>query len=152
MITILQITDAVQNVIATELNKHLKELPPITSKNVEVDFPEPDSQTCSTMFFIVPNYAENEELTCNADFSEADFSIFISCKRDKSENLIRKIYGYLTALEQTIWDNQELGGLVDFSDIVSSEFYPATSMDKTMAGIEAILKVRYAKSYSFSTN
>lgn len=152
MVTILDITKAIQLTLATHLNEHLKDLPPVSLKNFEIDFPEPDSQTCSTMFFIVPNYAENEELTCNADFAEADFSIFISCKRDKSENLIFKIFGYLTALEQTIWDNQELGGLVDFSDIVSSEFYPSTSMDKTTAGIEAILKVRYAKSYSFSTN
>ena len=122
-------------------------LPLISPKNVSQSFPDADNQSQPTMFNIVATYGENEELTVGSDMSTLNVSVFITSRRDKSSNLQKKIYGYLSAFEMLIWHNQSLDSLVDFINVVSADYYPAIEGDVNVAGIEISLAIQYAKEY-----
>ena len=123
------------------------ELPEIKPINVIQDFPDTDNMRCSTMFNIVAQYGENEELTIQSDLATLDVSVFITAKRDKSTNLQKKVFGYYSAFEIMLWNHQNLDGLTDFADVVSADYYPAVEGDINVAGIEISIQLKYAKEY-----
>lgn len=153
MKTDLQITNKFEKIIAQHLNEYLDKvecsevLEKISAKNVVQDFPDVDNSTCPTMFWIVPSYGENEELSVGSDFSTLQITLFITSKRDKQCNLQKKVFGYLAALELLFWNYTDLEGDADFTDITSYDFYPAIEGNRNVAGIEVTVRVQYAKEF-----
>ena len=154
MKTELQVLERLKDVISTQLNKYLKEdkenfelLELIDSDNVEIDFPDTDNFRKKTMFWVEPQTEDIEDLTTGSDLAQMQLSIYILCKRDKSENLVKKVFGYFTALFALIKDNQTLDEFVDFTKITTMEFYPAVTADRTIAGIEASVQIQYEKPF-----
>lgn len=154
MKTDLQITKSLELLIAENLNDFLKdvdceeELEEIDEKNVIQDFPDVDNSRKNTMFWIVPSYGENDELSVGSDFTTLQVSLFITSRRDKNCNLQKKVYGYFAALELLLWNHTNLHGEADFTDISSYDFYPAIDGDRNVAGIEVTIKIQYAKEYN----
>lgn len=154
MKTDLQITNTLERIIAEDLNDYLsqvecsEELQEIDENNVTQDFPDVDNSRKNTMFWLVPSYGENDELTVGADLTTLQITIFITSKRDKNCNLQKKVYGYFAALELLLWNNTNLDGEADFTDISSYDFYPAIDGDRNVAGIEVTVKIQYAKEYN----
>ena len=146
-----QITNTLEHLIVTEFNDYLDKvdfkLDTITANNVSQEFPDVENGKCSTMIWIVPTYGENEELSFNSNLSSLSINVFITTKRDKTENLQKKVFGYLTALECLVWHNQSLNGEAEFMEITSSDFYPAIEGDRNYAGVEVVLRIRYTKIY-----
>ena len=137
-----------QSVIQTQLNTHLSEdIPQIGENNVLTDFPDVDLMPRNTMLYLIPNWAEYESLSTNSDNSTLNISVFILCKKDKQENLIRKIHGYFIALYTLLRKNMSLDGEVDFTDINDVDFYYAVEGNKNVQGAEISVSIRYTKDF-----
>ena len=144
----LTILDSLKTVIQTQLNACLEEgLESITDRNVAVDFPDTDLMPMKTMLYIQPNWANYESLTTESDNSLFNMAVFIVCKKDKQENLTRKVYGYFNSLYSLLRNNWSLDGEVDFTEITDADFYPAVEGNRNIQAIEASISVRYTKDF-----
>lgn len=150
----LQVLNQLKDVIAKQLNNYLHEdeensgvLDKISDRNIVVDFPDPDNMPCSTMFWIEPEVSDISDLTSLADLEQMTLSVYIMCKRAKSEVLIQKVFGYFTALFALIRNNMTLDEFVDFAKITTMEFYPAVDASKTIAAIEATMQIQWEKPF-----
>ena len=115
--------------------------------NVAIDFPDTDLMPKATMFYIVPNWADYEALSTESDNSTFNVALFILCKKDRQENLTRKIYGYFNALYSLLRTNIGLDGYVDFTDVNDAEFYPAVEGNRNVQGVEVSVSIRYTKDF-----
>lgn len=154
MISTLLILNNLEKLIAEHLNDYLDDvegvdvkLPEIGARNVSQDFPDTDSMPMPNMFNIVASYSENEELSVGSDLSTLNVSVFISCKREKSSVLQKRVLGYVSAFEMLLWHHQNLDNTTDMCDVVSCDYYPAIQGDINVAGVEISLAIQYAKEY-----
>lgn len=144
----LTILNSVKAVIQSQLNAHLgKEMETIGERNVAVDFPDIDQMPMKTMLYIQPNWANYEALSTESDASTFNLALFIVCKKDKQENLTRKVYGYFNALYSLLRTNWSLNGEVDFTEITDADFYPAVEGNRNVQAIEISISVRYTKDF-----
>lgn len=146
----MTVIEGLRATIINGINEHLLEsevLTPLSEDNVLIDFPDTDRMPKSTMFYIQPNWADFENLTTESDASVFNVAVFILCKRDKEVNLTKKIYGYFNALYSLLRRNTSLDGVVDFTEVTNSEFYPAVEANKSIQGVEVSVSVRYTKDF-----
>lgn len=144
----LVIINSLKTVIQSQLNSHLAQgLETITEKNVAIDFPETDQMPMKTMLYIQPNWANYEALTTESDSSLFNMAVFIVCKKDKMENLTRKVYGYFNALYSLLRTNWSLDGEADFTEITDADFYPAVEGNRNVQAIEVSVSIRYTKDF-----
>lgn len=144
----LTILNSIKAVIQVQLNSHLAQgMETISERNVAVDFPDTDQMPMKTMLYIQPNWANYEALTTKSDNSLFNIAIFIVCKKDKQENLTRKVYGYFNALYSLLRTNWSLDGEADFTEITDADFYPAVEGNRNVQAIEVSVSVRYTKDY-----
>lgn len=102
----LTILNQMKMVLQGQLNDHLETgLAQIDEHNVAIDFPDMDLMPKATMFYIVPNWADYEALSTESDNSTFNVALFILCKKDRQENLTRKIYGYFNVLYSLLRTN-----------------------------------------------
>ena len=144
----LSILNALKGVLQVQLNAHLDEgMDQIGERNVAVDFPDTDQMPMKTMVYIQPNWANYEALSTESDASTFNMALFIICKKDKQENLTRKVYGYFNALYSLLRTNWSLDGEVDFTEITDADFYPAVEGNRNVQAIEVSISVRYTKDF-----
>lgn len=144
----LTILQALCSVIQGQINDHVPDdLGKLTENNIAMDFPDTDLMSKNTMIYLVPNWAEYEGLSTNSDSSTLNISVFILCKKDKQENLIRKIHGYFNALYSLLRHNLSLDGQVDFTDVDDADFYYAVEGNRNVQGAEVSVSIRYTKDY-----
>ena len=144
----LTILNALQSVIRTQLGGFLsEELEAIGERNVTIDFPDVDQMPVRTMFYIQPNWEDFEALSTESDSSTFNMAVFVICKKDRQENLTKKIYGYFNALYALLRTNWSLDGMVDFTEITDADFYPAVEGNRNVQAIEASVCVRYTKDF-----
>ena len=144
----LTILSSLKTVIQIQLNSHLGQgMETLSERNVAVDFPDTDQMPMKTMLYIQPNWANYEALTTESDNSLFNIAIFIVCKKDKQENLTRKVYGYFNALYSLLRTNWSLDGEADFTEITDADFYPAVEGNRNVQAIEVSVSVRYTKDY-----
>ena len=154
MKTELQVLNQLKKVIAEQLNDYLAEdednkdlLEEIDENNVVIGFPELDSMKKNTMFYITPDYEEITDLSMGTDFASMNSDIYIMCKGAKNDVLIKKVFGYYTALYALVRDNQTLDDFVDFTRINNMDFYPAVTASTTMTAIEASTSIQWSKCF-----
>lgn len=154
MRTELQVLNQLKKVIAEQLNDYLAEdednkdlLEEIDENNVVIGFPELDSMKKNTMFYITPDYEEITDLSMGTDFASMNSDIYIMCKGAKNDVLIKKVFGYYTALYALVRDNQTLDDFVDFTRINNMDFYPAVTASTTMTAIEASTSIQWSKCF-----
>lgn len=144
----LTILNSLKTVIQSQLNGYLaSETEPISERNVAIDFPDIDLMQMKNMLYIQPNWANYEGLSTESDASTFNVAVFIVCRKDKQENLTRKIYGYFNALYSLLRNNWSLDGEVDFTEITDADFYPAVEGNRNVQAIEASVSVRYTKDF-----
>lgn len=144
----LTILNQMKTVLQGQLNDHLETgLEQIDEHNVAIDFPDTDLMPKATMFYIVPNWADYEALSTESDNSTFNLALFILCKKDRQENLTKKIYGYFNALYSLLRTNIGLDGYVDFTDVNDAEFYPAVEGNRNVQGVEVSVSIRYTKDF-----
>lgn len=156
MKTELSVLNRLKDVIADQLNDWLKEdeeyselLEEIDDKNVLVDFPDVDNMPKNSMFYIEPNSEDIEDMTTCSDAARLNATIFILCKRDKNEVLVKKVFGYFTALYCLLRNNQDLDEYIDFSKITAVDYYPAVTATGNIAGAEVNLQMIWSKDFNF---
>lgn len=154
MVNELTVLEALRHVIVDEISNYLDDsgedgdsLPRIDEKNVVIDFPDIDQMPKSVMFYIQPNYSQYENLSTVSDSSAFTISVFVICKKDKQENLTKKMYNYFNAFYKLMRTDISLSGAVDFVDITDADYYPAVEGNKNVKAIEASINVRYCKDY-----
>ncbi|MBQ7644252.1 MAG: hypothetical protein IJS84_04420 [Spirochaetales bacterium] len=144
----LTILNALKSVIQEQLNGHLEEgFDSIGERNVAVDFPDLDLMPMKTMLYIQPNWANYESLSTESDASTFNMAVFIVCRKDKQENLTRKVYGYFNAMYSLLRSNWSMDGEVDFIEITDADFYPAVEGNRNIQAIEVSVSVRYTKDF-----
>ena len=146
----MTVIEGLRGAIIKGINDHLPKsevLTPLDENNVVIDFPDTDRMPKSTMLYIQPNWAEFENLSTESDSSIFSVAVFILCKRDKSENLTKKTYGYFNALYSLLRRNISLDGVVDFTEVTNSEFYPAVEANRSIQGVEVSVSLRYTKDF-----
>lgn len=148
MINELTILNKMKEVIGSQLNNHLDgDIPKIDEKNVTIDFPEVDLMPKNIMFYLQPNYSSYENMTTEGDSSTFTISVFIICKKDKQENLTKKVYHYFNSLYDLLRKNITLDDTVDFVDIESADYFPAVEGNRNVQAIEMLANVRYTKEW-----
>ena len=144
----LTILNQLQKVLTEKLNNYIPdEYERLDEKCFNVDFPDTDSMPRPTMLYIVPNWAEYQNLTTESDDSNFNLSIFIICKRDKKENLIKKALTMFNAVYLLLRSNMTLDGYVDFVESTGLEYYPAVEGEHSVVGAEMSVSVRYTKDF-----
>jgi hypothetical protein len=76
-----------------------------------------------------------------------DSTVFILCKGATSATLIKKVFGYYSALYTLLRGNQTLDGFVESVRLTNMEYYPAVTASKTMTAIEAHIQIQWAKEF-----
>lgn len=146
----LSVIEGLRKTIVGGINDYLNDsevLCPLNEKNVAIDFPDTDQMPKSTMIYLQPNWSEFENLSTESDSSVFSAAVFILCKRDKNENLTKKIYGYFNALYMLLRKNTSLDGIVDFTEVTNAEFYPAVEGNKSVQAVEVSVSLRYTKDF-----
>ena len=145
MKTEMQVLDRLKEVIVSQLSKHYEEdggqadLAPISPLNVEIDFPDVDNMRKETMFYIEPDYENLDTLSMNSDIATMAVTVFIIVKGAKHETLIRRVFGYFTALYCLLGKNRTLDGFIESTRMTDMDYYPAVTASTTMTAIEASL-------------
>jgi hypothetical protein len=157
MKTELEVLQQLQTFISTNLNTYITnphdldeedlDIPDITISNVVIDYPDTDNMKCETMFYIVPDIENFNNLTMSSDLAELDATIFILTKKDKQENLISKIFAYFSAFYQCIKADSSINSYVDNTNLSTMEFFPAVEGNKSIVGIEVHLQMQFTKDY-----
>lgn len=119
----------------------------IDDKNVVVDFPDIDNMPKNVMFFVTPEDGYMEPLTTGGDSTDMTVQVYVVCKKDTRVNLIRRAFGYYSALWMMLKNNQTLDNYVDFIDVTNFDYYPATDNTGTCVIVQATLDVRWEKQY-----
>lgn len=144
----LTILNSLKTVMQTQLNDHLDpQTETISERNVVIDFPDIDLMPMKTMLYIQPNWANYEDLSTESDMSTFNIAVFIVCKKDKQENLTRKVYDFFNALYSLLRTNWSLNGEADFTQITDADFYPAVEGNRNVQAIEVSVSVRYTKDF-----
>lgn len=99
------------------------------------------------MFYIQPDNEEIDNLSMSSDLATMNVTICILCKGASSTTLIKKVFGYYSALYIMLRQNQTLDGYIESVKVVSMDYYPAVTASKTMTAIEAQLQMQWAKEF-----
>ena len=117
------------------------------SDHVLVEFPDTDQMKYSSMIYICPNYSEYSNVSTHSDNGQFLCSVYVICKRDSNRNLVEKVYTYYTALYNLLREETTLGGVVDFVDVSSADFYPQIEGTKGVAGIETSITCNFENDF-----
>jgi len=152
MITEMQVLERLKAVIATDLvglqeSEEGISIEHFDEKNIEIDFPDVDSMRKNTMFYIQPDYENLEDLSMSSDLATMHVTLFILCKGASSEKLVRRVFGYYTALYVLVRGNQTLDGFIDFARITDMDYYPAVTASATVTAMEISLQLQWSKDF-----
>lgn len=146
----IEVLEGVRQFIADNINTYLNQnnpfnivVPELSDKQIIVDFPDIDSLPFANTIYIIPDYMELNPQTVCTNIVNNNVKVFIFCKRDKHDNLIRRSSTYFNALAQVCIRHTTLGGAVNLCELGSADFYPSVTADNTIAAYEVNLTLRY---------
>ena len=99
------------------------------------------------MFYIQPDYENIEDLSMSSDLAVMNATVFILCKGASTEKLIRRVFGYYTALYVLLRGNQTLNGFIDFVRVTDMDYYPAVTASATITAIEISVQLQWTKQF-----
>lgn len=127
--------------------KYPEALYEIPHKCVVIGYPEIDHLPGSLSIFINPDYGEMEPLTTRSDLETQRVVISIFCKGASTEDLVKKVFGYYTALYLAISNNPTLKGAVDNCHLTDWDYYPAVGAATGTTCIEVNAEIQWQKSH-----
>ncbi len=150
MKTEIQVLEKLKSVIINKLGSFYDEeitLAQITDMNIKIDFPDIDNMRKNNMFYIQPDYETLEELSINSDMATMNIKFFILCKGAKSQELIKRVFAYYSALYGLLKNNQSLDGFIDFIKITDMDYYPAVTEIANISAIEVRMDLMWSKEF-----
>ena len=146
----IEVYDRVRKCFLDHINDYLGEnnpydvsVPKITEANIKIDFPDIDALPQQNMIYIVPDYLELQPQTTCSQMCDNNVKIFIFCKRDKHDNLIKRASTYFNAICQVCIRYTSLDGSVNLSQLGSADYYPSVTADNSISAYEINLQLRY---------
>ena len=149
----MMVMERLRDLIIQNLPDHFKaddgnaDLMPLDDKAVSVDFPDVDSMRKDTCIYIQPDWENFEQMSLSCDQATLNLTVTILTKGAKSEVLIKRVFGYFTALCSLIHSDRSLDGYVDHTEVTDLDYYPAVTASKTMTAIEATVKVMWDRTF-----
>lgn len=150
----LTILKKLREVIAEEINNYLEEdeetigmLDELSLDNVKIDYPNTDNMPKSTMIYIEPENESIEVLSNQSDLASFNVTVYVLVKNDNSENLIKKVFGYSTAIYSLLKNNQTLDGVVDFITADNLIYYPAVEANAGIKAVELSVNIDWSKDW-----
>ncbi|MCF0237025.1 MAG: hypothetical protein HUK24_00380 [Sphaerochaetaceae bacterium] len=151
MTTEYDVMEALKDTMVSKINRYLEEgLTELSDKNFEIDFPDPDCMRKDTMIFIQPDYGNYEDLSLMSDQASLSIQVFIISKGAPAQELIKRTFGYYSAIYNLLRTNQSLGCTVESTSITDMDYYPALSATSNIVGIEAKCLVTWAREFQRS--
>jgi hypothetical protein len=152
MITEMQVLEKLKEIISTQVGASVPDedegaLGEVTEKNIEIDFPDVDRMRANTMFFIQPDYENLEQLSMSSDLATMQITIFILCKGASNQQLVKRVFGYYSALYILLRNNPTLNGFIDYTRITDMDYYPAVTAASTITAIEAGIQLQWSKDF-----
>ena len=146
----LEVFERVKQFIQEHINDYLDEnnpfavkVPKLTKDNFEIDFPNIDKMPQQNMIYIVPDYMVLSPQTTCTNLMDNNIKLYIMCKRDAHDNLIKRASTYFNALCQVCIRYTTLGGAVNLCELGSADYYPSVSAVNTIAAFEVNLNLKY---------
>ena len=148
----MQVLQRLQEIITARIAEHIAdeekaELGVITGAHVKIDFPDVDRMRGNTMFFIQPDYGNFEQLSMGSDLATMQVSVCVLCKGASNQVLVRRVFGFYTALYLLLRRNQTLENFIDFARITDMDYYPAVTASATITAIEVGLQLQWSKDF-----
>lgn len=147
------VMERLRDLIIQNLPDHFKaddgnaDLRPLDEKAVTVDFPDADNMRKDTCIYIQPDWENFEQMSLSCDQANLNLTVTILTKGAKSEVLIKRVFGYFTALCSLIHSDRSLDGYVDHTEVTDMDYYPAVTASKTMTAIEATVRVMWDRTF-----
>lgn len=150
MKTEIQVLEKLKLILIEKLNNFIEDefyKFVIDDHNIKIDFPDIDNMRKNNMFYIQPDYETLEELSINSDMATMNIKFFILCKGVKTEELIKRVFAYYSALYGMLKNNQSLDGFIDFIKITDMDYYPAVSEIANISAIEVRMDLMWSKEF-----
>ena len=146
----LAVYDGVRDCLLRHINDYLNQncpydiiVPAIEDRNIQVDFPDLDKIPQNNMIYIIPDYFEITPQTVCTNLVTSAIKVYIFCKRDNHDNLIKRASTYFNAVCQTIMRYPTMDGAVNYAEMTSADYYPAVTASNTIAAYELNISLRY---------
>lgn len=149
----MMVMERLRDLIIKKLPDHFNaddgnaDLTPLDEKAVSVDFPDVDSMRKDTCIYIQPDWENFEQMSLSCDQATLNLTVTILTKGARSEVLIKRVFGYFTALCSLIHSDRSLDGYVDHTEVTDMDYYPAVTASKTMTAIEATIRVMWDRTF-----
>lgn len=149
----MMVMERLRDLIVRKLQEHFSaddgnaDLTPLDEKAVSVDFPDADNMRKDTCIYIQPDWENFEQMSLSCDQATLNLTVTILTKGAKSEVLIKRVFGYFTALCSLIHSDRSLDGYVDHTEVTDMDYYPAVTASKTMTAIEATVRVMWDRTF-----
>lgn len=149
MKTEMMVLERLRDIIIKHLAEHFEadegkgDLKALDEKAVVIDFPDVDNMRANDMFFIEPDYENFEALSLMADQATMNVRVTILCKGASHTTLIKRVFGYFTALCSLLAKDRELESFVDYTEVTDMDYYPYVTASKNQCAIEATLRIRW---------
>ena len=114
---------------------------------VLIEIPSVDKMPAKNVVYLLPDYAEYENLATTNDNAEFRVSMFILSKRAAKADLVTKVYQVYNQIYDLLRKDMDLNGFVDFTEVNNAEFYPAIEMNESVQGISATVTTHYTKDF-----
>lgn len=134
----LDILNQLQNVLVKELG----------TKEYAVLQDYPDSDRCikETTLFLVPDSGLIEGLTTSSDECSLDVTLYIICRRKKSDTLMQKVFDCFERVYKLLRGDPSLDGYVVNTMITDFDYYPSTGIESEKA-IEVHMTLYWEKDF-----
>ena len=149
MKTEMMVLERLRDTITKKISEHFSadeggaDLVPLDEKSVAIDFPDVDNMRKDCMVYIEPDYENFEALSLMADQATMNVTVTILVKGAPHTTLIKRVFGYFTALCSMLASDRELDGFVDYTEVTDMDYYPYVTAGKSQSAIEATLRIRW---------
>ena len=100
-----------------------------------------------TVIYIQPDYENFEALSLHADQATLNLTLTILTKGARSDVLIKRVFGYFTALCSLIHQDRSINGFVDHAEVTDMDYYTAVTASKTVVGIEMAVRLIWDRTF-----
>ena len=138
MKTTLDILKQLQKVIETELD--------YSNFSVLLDYPDSDRCKKETTIFLTPESGIIEGLTTSSDMCSLDVTLYIICRRQKSETLMTNVFNCFESVYKLLRGNPHLDDYIADTTINDFDYYPSTEIESEKA-IEMRLTLIWEKDF-----
>lgn len=152
MITPLDIADTIQEFFIIELPAWIDEfdspelpLEELDDEQIIVAWPDTDRYQSPAMIFLQPGQDDISPLTLGTEQHSLVCDIYIVCRKDTPENIMRKAFRYYAALKSALYADRSLGGFCDEALFSAVDFFPNVEANPGICAIKIQMTISYSE-------